>query len=489
MLMAILIAHVIPEVACAKDTLHSEVRSLIGGAGLGKATVAVSVRDCRNQREIVALNATRSMIPASNMKLFSTGAALLELGPDFRFRTELWKSGDDVVLIGDGDPSIANPDTFKDLSMKTSEGVIRDFDEEAILALWVNGAHRAGIKEISRFRIDDRIFDRQFVHPSWKSDQLNRPYSAEVAGLNFHVNCIDFLPVPGSSRPDWSNHRPRSPWIYSTAKNKSTNARKGESHTPWIAGKAGSDTFQFRGSVKTRSVSPVSVTVKDPPLFMGKLISDRLINGGIKVLSIQRVPDQEQYLKSTLIEPVISTPLLPLIEYCNEESQNLYAEALLKRVVYQRTGRPGSWSNADSAMKSIIREHLGADSQTMLRGVLFDDGSGLSRKNRINAALTTAWLAKLQSDPTCGEAFVESLAEGGREGTLKRRFPEYLPNGAVVDAKSGYINGVSCLSGYVSFPNGKRFAFSVLVNNASSIGKAKTLQEKVAIAIAKRFSS
>ena len=62
-----------------------------------------------------------------------------------------------------------------------------------------------------------------------------------------------------------------------------------------------------------------------------------------------------------------------------------------------------------------------------------------------------------------------------------------MPNGAVVDAKSGYINGVSCLSGYVSFPNGRRYTFSVLVNDATNISKAKALQESVAMAIARRF--
>ena len=259
-------------------------------------------------------------------------------------------------------------------------------------------------------------------------------------------------PLPGSNRPDWSDHRPRAPWILAGATNKSANASKGKSHTPWIAGKAGSETFQFRGFVKSRSVAPVSVTVHDPPLFMGRLISERLTSNGIEVSTVQRVPDDEQYPLGILIEPVISTPIIPLVEYCNEESQNLYAEALLKRTVFARTGRPGNWEEADTVMKSIIREHLGSASGGMLRGVVFDDGSGLSRENRINAALATAWLTKLQSDSDFGEAFVKSLAEGGREGTLKRRFPEYMPNGAVVEAKSGYINGVSCLSGYVSFP-------------------------------------
>ena len=473
-------------IASVKETLHAEVRGMVRSAGLAKARIAVSVRDCRNNREIVAIHATRAMIPASNMKVFSTGAALLELGSEFRFQTELRWNGSDLVLIGDGDPSIANPDTFKDLRMRTPDGVVRDFDEEAILNLWVQSARKAGLRSVGSFLIDDRIFEHTFVHPSWKKDQLNRPYSAEVAGLNFYLNCIQFDPVPATPRPDWSEHRPKSPWIYERAKNSSANAKKGQSHAPWIAGKAGADTFQFRGTIKHRSGAPVSVTVQDPPVFMSRLITDRLNDAGISVSQIRRVGETERYEEGTIIEPIISTPILPLVEHCNEESQNLYAEALLKRTVAKRTGRSGSWEDADMVMKAIIRDQFGLDAEGLLTGVFFDDGSGLSRNNRINAALTTAWLTQLQSEDF-GEAFIDSLAEGGREGTLKRRFPDYMPNGAVVDAKSGYINGVSCLSGYVSFPNGSRYAFSVLVNNATDIGKAKALQESVATAIAKRF--
>ena len=173
-----------------------------------------------------------------------------------------------------------------------------------------------------------------------------------------------------------------------------------------------------------------------------------------------------------------------VIKRCNEESQNLYAEALLKRTIHAHTGRPGSWKDADETMKTIIRKIIGASATQLLEGVKFIDGSGLSRENKINASLMTAWLCAL-ANKNFGDAFVESLAEGGKEGTLKNRFKTPLPNSAKVEAKSGYINGVSCLSGYVTMKSGERLAFSVLINNASNISKAKTLQERIVKAIAK----
>lgn len=463
--------------------LEAQVRSLIGGAGLGSATVAVSVRECSSDREVVSINARKAMIPASNMKLFWTGAALQKLGPAFRFRTELHQIGSDLVLVGDGDPTIADPETFKGLSMRTRDGVVRDFDEEAILSLWVDGVQRAGIDQVRGLRIDDRVFDREFVHPTWKLDQLNRPYSAEVAGLNFHANCMSFSPKTRGGKPDWSNHRPRAPWIVARASNKSKNATSKQGHAPWFASKAGADGFQFRGTIKSGTHAPVEVTVHDPPQFFANLLRDRMDQGGIEIEFIDRVADLEPLPKGRIIEPVIETPILAVVQRCNEESQNLYAEALLKRTVHAHTGRPGSWNDADLAMKAIILDLVGPSASAFFEGVRFVDGSGLSRENRVSAGLTTLWLSALAMAPY-GDAFVESLAEGGKEGTLRKRFKESLPGGARVDAKSGYINGVSCLSGYVSMPGGRRYAFSVLVNNATNISKAKALQEKIVRAIA-----
>ena len=423
------------------------------------------------------------MIPASNMKCFSTGAALVELGPTFSFRTELRHIGDDLVLVGDGDPTIADPETFKTLIMRTADGVVRDFDEEAILSLWTTGAQNASMTSVHALRIDDRVFDREFVHPTWKKDQLNKTYSAEVAGLNFFANSMQFTPRAHSPKPDWSNHRPRAPWIIDAATNKSSNATGSKGHAPWFAGKAGQKGFQFRGTVKGGTFAPIEVTVHDPPLFLARLLADRLAAVALPVSYIDRVADLEPLPPGRVVGPIIATPIMGVVKRCNEESQNLYAEALLKRTIHARTGRPGSWNDADATMKSIITETIGTSAASLLDGVSFVDGSGLSRENMINASLMTAWLAALTHE-SFGDKFVASLAAGGTEGTLRKRFKTPLPSGAKVEAKSGYINGVSCLSGYVTMPTGQRYAFSVLINNALSIAKAKRLQENIVKAIA-----
>ena len=465
-------------------SLNAKVRGLVARAKLGKSSVAVSVRNCANNQELVGINAGQAMIPASNMKIFSTGAALRTLGGDFEFTTQLVHDGTNLILLGDGDPTTADPEVFSEMLVRLPDGTEEKFNEETILNFWVNGTRSAGITSAQNLLIDDRVFDQNFVHPSWKADQLNRRYSAEVGGLNYHGNCIDFRPKPAAGKPNWDEHRPRAPWIFNGSRNKSKN---GKDNTPWIAGKAGKDPIEFRGIVKQKAITPVPITVHDPPIFFGKLIQNRMRAGDIFIGGVSRVDPQAVKPSGTIIEPVIRTSLLRVIELCNEESFNLYAESLLKRTVHAKTGRPGSWNEADAIMKKIIVDTLGNSSKGLLTGVVFADGSGLSRLNRINAALMTWWLSALQKDPEYGEAFVDSLALGGKEGTLKKRFSKALPNDAILDAKTGYINGVSCLSGYVSQPGGRRYAFSVLVNNCSSIGNAKKLQEKIVQAIAASF--
>ena len=119
--------------------------------------------------------------------------------------------------------------------------------------------------------------------------------------------------------------------------------------------------------------------------------------------------------------------------------------------------------------------------------VVVADGSGLSRQNRIAPATMTAWLNTFADDDRLGAIFINSLAVPGEKGTLRKRFrEENLEEGTLVQAKSGYIDGVSCLSGYVTATDGRRRSFSIMVNRLTrSARPAKRLQEKIVAAIAK----
>jgi D-alanyl-D-alanine carboxypeptidase/D-alanyl-D-alanine-endopeptidase (penicillin-binding protein 4) len=461
--------------------LPEEVGVLIRRAKLGAATVAVSVRDAATGVPLVYLNDDEMMIPASNMKLLTTGAALHALGPEFDFRTRLLADRDRLVIAGDGDPGFGDPDLLEQIEIGDEQGI----DVAAFVGLWVDAVAAAGFDEISEIVVDDRIFDRQFVHPTWPADQLNRRYCAEVSGFNFHGNVLHFYPRPGTGeRPDLELFRPYVPWML--INNRAT-TRDGvhDSNDIWIARKLDSNVLTFHGNVKHHYRTPVPVTIHDMPLFFARLLAERLRESGIPVALFRTADASDPDPAGRTIGPVVSTPISNALTRCNTDSQNLYAEALLKRIGHAVTNEPGSWFNGTAVVRHAVHQRL--DDPNLAVKLKIRDGSGLSRENRIAAATMTAWLDTFHDDQRIGEMFIASLARAGRTGTLAQRFEGTDLHGMTVHAKSGYINFVSCLSGFVTARDGRRRSFSILVNGLrepGSVGRAKKLQEHILSAVA-----
>lgn len=462
--------------------LRDDIERLIRVAPLKGAKVSVSIRDPELGAALVAINAAEPMMPASNMKLLTSGAALHALGPDFEFATRMIRDGDRLIVIGSGDPAFGDPALLS--QMTTAEGL--PLEVEGFLRLWTKAATDAGVTKISEVIVDARIFDREFVHPTWPTDQLNEDYCAQVAGLNFHANVLHLYPKPrpGMS-PDISDMRPRANWL--KISNSASSRTKGKAeHSIGIARKLGTNDMLFRGNVRWPSTIPIDVTLHDPPAFFAQLLADRLRAAGVQVGGFRVAAASDPEFAGASLGPVIVTPLRTIIARCNQDSENLYAEALLKRIGHDLSGESGSWSNGGAILRHIVHERL--QDPALASGLIVADGCGLSRDDRITAALMTAWLDSLESDPRIGEAFLDSLAVGAETGTLRKRYQSIDLHGAVVQAKTGYINGVSCLSGYVTAPepDGRRRAFSVLVNGFSGggVAEAKKLQDQIVKAIA-----
>ncbi len=463
----------------ATADLAQTVQEAVNTADLGAATVGISIRDADSDRELVRLGADQSLIPASNMKLLTTGAALFALGPDFEFHTPLLYDGQRLIVVGDGDPGFGDPELLKIMTRDDVNGL----DVEDFLEFWVRAVVESGIDRVEEIVVDDRVFDRNFVHESWPVEQLNRSYCAEVSGLIFHNNVLHFFPRPSEgSRPIIANYKPLAPWL--ELKNQGTCRRgDGEKSTAWIA-RAG-DRYTFYGNVPFAYRTPVPVTVHDMPLFFAHLLADRLSAKGVAVGGFRTVDPGRRWTNTQPIGPVITTPISTAITRCNRDSENLYAEALLKRMGHQVTGESGSWTTGAAVLRHVLLEKL--NRPELAQKVIVADGSGLSRDNRVAAATMTRWLNVLHQDPYLGELFQRSLASAGESGTLENRFRDADLHGAVVRAKSGYINQVSCLSGYVSAPGGRERSFSILINDLSASGsvrKAKRLQERIVCLIA-----
>lgn len=474
----------------AHADLRSDIEQAMRSSSLQNASIGISVRDADTGRSLYAHNASDRFIPASNMKLLTSGAALHVLGPAFEFRTRLVQRGQDLVIVGDGDPGFGDPVLLQLMQFGEFDGI----DVETFLGIWADAVEQAGISRVNNVIVDDRMFDRVFVHSTWPVDQLNRWYCAEVCGFNFHLNVLHFYPrpVPGA-RPDISNVQPRAPWLHPTNRGTSRTGPK-DQPTVWIARAASSNAMTVFGNVKHAygEDNPVRVTVHDMPTFFAQLFADRLERAGVSVAGHRAARSDDAVFNpddmagsESIVGPVIATPISTAVTRCNRDSQNMYAEALLKRIGREMTGEPGSWINGSAIVRHVMLERI--DDASLASRAVIRDGSGMSRHNSVAPATLTAWLNSFHQDSTLGDMFINSLAEPGSTGTLRRRFDDQDLHGAAVRAKSGYINQVSCLSGFVTMPDGRRRSFSILCNDvqSSATRHARTLQEEVVAAIAR----
>jgi D-alanyl-D-alanine carboxypeptidase/D-alanyl-D-alanine-endopeptidase (penicillin-binding protein 4) len=173
----------------------------------------------------------------------------------------------------------------------------------------------------------------------------------------------------------------------------------------------------------------------------------------------------------------LDTKLATVLGRANKDSMNLYAECLCKRLGHEASGESGSWQSGTAAVGAFLKSIGVLETHFHL-----DDGCGLSRENTVSADA----IVKVLSHNFLGknrEIFLSSLAVPGEEGTFKNRFKGKLHDR--VFGKSGYVNSVSALSGYLKAKDEKWYAFSILMNNlpAGTNNVAKEIQERIVTAI------
>ncbi len=473
-LISLAVAVLAPLAGALAQPLNTAVENLIVTQGLSGATVGAHAIDLRTGEELLAVGADQRLIPASNMKLITSGAFLAVLGEDATFRTEVWRSGDDVLVIGSGDPALADPEMLADMGLSVAE----------FLDLWAQQIDdRLAGEAIDELLIDDRLFDQTRVHPSWPVDQLNRWYCAEVSALNFHTNVLNVHLAPGvAGGPPRITTEPATHWL--KPRNMARTVKKGR-NTAWVSRNLASNAMTLHGSVRWSTAEPVRVAVHDPALLFGRLLAERLSDLGRERPRVRR-PGPSEFPPQDRLLLAVETSAEDAAERCNVDSHNLYAEALFKRLASEVTGSVGDWPTGVAVMRMILQEKLaGARAVGVATDAAVADGSGMSRENRVTPRLMSRWLEAMTQE-SAADAFYESLPLAGSEGTLRKRFRKDSPD-AEIRAKSGYLSGVSCLSGYVmGADNTPVAAFSVLVNDIPknvAVSKAKALHERVVLAI------
>jgi serine-type D-Ala-D-Ala carboxypeptidase/endopeptidase (penicillin-binding protein 4) len=461
----------------ARADLKSDIDAALKDPSLQNASVSVEVIRLGQARDLDRVVYQRghadALIPASNLKLLTTAAALESLGDEFQFRTVLMRSGNRLALIGDGDPALGDTQFVAWLKKPPARST-------ATFTSWAIALKQQGMTRFDSLVVDDSVFDEELVNPNWPVDQLNREYAAEVSGLNFNANCLDlYLAIRGGAvevRADPATaHTPIVNDCVAGSEHAVSFLRKGDQRTVTIRG-------QINGSNTSK---PLRVSIHEPAQFTGAALKDAFRQAGVAIVgdvkadrTVRRAFIDAKGTSEWVPLAVNQTSLRDVLSYTNKTSNNLYAESLLKRLASSANeGKPGSRALGAEAVKSLVAR-AGAPVETLV----IDDGSGLSKENRVSADAFTCVLAYMfHSDHR--ELFISTLAIGGVDGTLEDRFTGNLKGR--VFGKSGYVSGVRTLSGYMKTDANEWFAFSVLINNPRGgvMPRAKRIHEAIVEAI------
>jgi D-alanyl-D-alanine carboxypeptidase/D-alanyl-D-alanine-endopeptidase (penicillin-binding protein 4) len=229
-------------------------------------------------------------------------------------------------------------------------------------------------------------------------------------------------------------------------------------------------------------------TVADPTMFFGAALIEALRAEGIAVAGPavrQRLVDAEGKARPEFAPDIIHSSRLDVtIAVADKRSQGMYAECLMKLLgawgptpkgAHPLPPRQGTWTNGSEEIRRwMVERGIPPD------GCVIDDGSGLSKENRLTALAVTELLAVMGERH--GDTFVQSLAVAGQDGSLARRMRSTSAEGRVF-GKTGYVLGASALSGYVRAKSGRMIAFSILMNDVpwGELWRARQAQDKICI--------
>jgi len=443
----------------AKADLAKRVDGIISRSLQQKVRFSIHIVKAESGGTVYSHDAKELMIPASNMKIITTAAALNYLGPDYKYKTKVGLCNDTLVVIGSGDPLLGDEKT--DAKYGREKGwLFKDI---------IQLLKRNNIKTIRDIIVDSSVFDDQRVHPSWPKNDLNKWYACEVSGLNFNDNCIAFSTKNNGGRVTVLIE-PKTSFISFT--NKVRPISKGTSAVGTYRNKEPNKIVVY-GRCKDRA-GPFDVAIERPAAFFGFLLAENLAKAGIKTNGqlIEKTFDDHSNFK---LLTQYNTSLTDCLARCNKNSLGLAAEALLKTIAANNNpdGKNGSWKKGRDLISKYLLG-LGIDKSQFY----IDDASGLSRQNELSAYAITKVLLSIYNGDNW-ELYRDSLSVGGVDGTIARYFKESEYKGKIL-GKTGYINSVKSFSGVCSTEKGD-YIFSILANNTN--GHTRTVINDIAKAI------
>lgn len=459
--------------AAAPATLEARLAALVRRPPIrDRREFAVAVARVGDPQPLLLVNGEKPLILASTTKLFTTAAALDRLGPDYRFRTRLFRDGPEepdgtlaghLVVAGGGDPAIS--------------GRLYDDDPMAVFRPWARSLAARGIRKVrDGLLLDVSFFDDVRTHPDWPAQQEQFWWQAPVSALSYNDNVV-LVRATGGLRPGAHallGFYPAAPALMTLLGRVVT--ASGYGARVGVKREAGSPTVLAVGRVGRNRTWSGDVTVPNPPLYFGAALTKALQDEGVDAgssLSVQT--DRAASLAeapSRVLLHTHETPLLPVVSVCNKRSHSHYAEQILKTLGAERRG-VGTWPNGAAEVSEFLAS-LGLDP----RSYALSDGSGRSRENRASATAYLDFLIALATRWKHFAVFEPTLAIAGEgEGSLRHRMLGDATRGRVY-AKTGNVAGVVTLAGYVHAASGATYAFTILVNGGCSERRGHAWQDR-----------
>lgn len=440
----VVVAPAEPAVDAAAASLQDDLDNIFSTSEFDRSFWSVLVRSSQSNDDIFALNASKLMMPGSVMKIVTAAAAAERLGWNHRFETRVVANSPieagvlrgDLIVVGGGDPGISE--------RSDHPGALRELARQV---------RASGITKIEGGVIgDDDLFDDKLFGDGWTLDNLPYGYAAPVTALTYNENSVDLViragahagdPVAIHVRPEGSGLQVDNQLVTVAESDRGflTLQRNPGSPRVGVAGQIPANAEPF---ARTASVD-------NPTLFFARAFRDALAAEGIVVLGDAADIDELESKPNAAVAQVIaarqSLPLVDLVAPMMRVSQNQYAELLLRAVGGRNTVRDvlKGWGIGDD-------------------GYVIADGSGLSRYNYLSSDTIVRVLQHLHNDPAHALTFSRVLPASGGEGPLLKRLAGTPAEGRV-KAKTGTVDNVRAIAGYVETAGGDTLVFSIIANN------------------------
>ena len=405
------------------------------------AFCGVYIVDLRTGQPVTELRTDDLFKPGSNMKLLTTAFALKELGPDFEFTTSVYRLGDDIVVVGDGDPGLG----AHDLEDQPDKAVYEEID------LWANAIKEKISNKFAGDLVMCSEFDLTGSRPgNWSPAIYRFSWAPATGGLNFHDNLLKVDITIANGKVD-AQIRPQSRFFKVVNK-----LELGETENVILKANSDDSQLELTGTVTAESTDkPIYVPINEPELFTGRVLAERLLLNGVRFDGkIRYIKSKDIDLSSAELLYRKKTPLAISLKRMNIRSLNMPAGCH-----FLRAG-DGTWQGTVDKLMESLRENYGMQWGRFIA----DEGSGISSAAHVTPREIVRLLkAFLEVDG--GQLVVQSIPRSGIEGTMSKTLaePEYRGR---VRGKIGHVYQGYCLSGYVLDEKDKKpvMIYSIMAN-------------------------